>query len=114
TQFTPKTGSNHFAMVDETTCNGTTDYNEEATLSQRDSYVISLSSIPDGATINQIDITPCASRRSTGSGSTTFNVFYRLNSVDSADAGAYALPTGTTPSVLSATSFTGLSIVKSS
>lgn len=113
-QWTPKSGSNHAAMVDETTCNGITDYNEEATLTQRDSYNISLTSVPDGATITQIDITPCASRRSTGTGSTTLDVFYRLNSVNSVDAGAYALPTGTTPSVLSTTSFTGLSTVKSS
>lgn len=37
TQFTPSTGSSHFALVDETAPN-TTDYNESATVGQRDSY----------------------------------------------------------------------------
>lgn len=111
-QWTPKTGSSHFAMVDETTCNGQTNYNYTTILSQRDSYGIALSSIPDGSTITQIDITPCASKTGTG-GTSTFNVFYRLNGVDSADAGNYAVPNSATPSVLSTTSFTGLSTVKS-
>lgn len=112
-QWTPKTGSSHFSMVDETTCNGTTDYNDETTVGQRDSYGIPISSIPDGATITQIDITPCASRNSTGSGTSVLDVFYRLNGVDSSDAGAYTFTSGTTPSVQSTTSFTGLSTVKS-
>jgi hypothetical protein len=112
-QWMPKTGTNHVAMVDESACNGTTDYNHTATLIQRDSYGISLASVPDGSTITQVAITPCASRNTTGSGSSTLDVFYRLNAVDSADAGAYALPTGITPSILSTTSFTGLSLTKS-
>jgi len=36
-QFTPSTGSSHFALVDETTPN-TTDYNDGATVGDRDSY----------------------------------------------------------------------------
>ena len=113
-QWSPKSGSNHVAMVDEAVCNGTSDFNSTATLSERDSYGITVSPIPDGATITQIDVTPCASRRSTGTGTSTLDVFYRLNGVDSADGGAYALPTGITPVVLSTTSFTGFSVNKSS
>jgi hypothetical protein len=113
-QWSPKDGSNHVTMVDESVCNGTSDFNRETTLTERDSYGVSLSSIPNGATITQINITPCASRNNTGTGTSTLDVFYRLNGVDSADGGAYALPTGITPAVLSTTSFTGLSTNKSS
>jgi hypothetical protein len=113
-QWTPKSGSNHVIMVDEAVCNGTTDFNRETTLGERDSYGVSVSSIPNGATITQIDITPCASRHNTGGGSSTLDVFYRLNGSDSADAGAYALPTGITPVGLTTTSFASLSAIKSS
>ncbi len=110
-QMTPKSGSVHYTQVDETTCNGTTDYVSETTTTQRDSYGISLSSVPNGATITNIQLTPCASRNSSGSGSATMNVFYRYNGANSADAGAYAV-TGTTPGALSATNFGSLSFVK--
>jgi hypothetical protein len=113
-QWTPKSGSTHYTMVDESSCNGTTDYNSTATVGNRDSYGVSLSSVPNGATITSISITPCASRNSSGGGSATMNVFYRYNGSDSADAGAYALPTGTTPANLSATNFNSLSIEKAS
>lgn len=112
-QWTPKTGSTHYAMVDESSCNGATDYNRTTTVGDRDSYGISLASVPDGATITQIDIKPCASRNNSGGGSSTMNVFYRANGVDSADAGNYSL-TGTTPLELSTTTFSGLSLVKGS
>src|SRR5689334_12259935 len=60
-QWTPSTGTSHFANVDETPCN-TTDFNSTTVVRNRDSYGVSVSSIPDGATITQIDIKPCASR----------------------------------------------------
>jgi hypothetical protein len=113
TQWTPKSGSVHYTQVDETTCNGTTDYVSETTVGQRDSYGVNISSIPDGSTITQIEITPCASRSANGGGSATMNVFYRFDGVNSADAGAYAV-TGTTPTALGATQFSGLSQVKGS
>ncbi len=112
-QWTPKAGVTHYTQVDETTCNGTTDYVSETTVGERDSYGISLSSIPDGSTITNIQITPCASRNSNGGGSSTMNVFYRYNGSNSADAGAYAV-TGTTPVALSATNFASLAFVKGS
>ena len=110
-QWTPSTGSTHYTLVDETTCNGTTDYVSETTTGERDSYGISISSIPNGSTITQIAITPCASRNSSGGGSDTMNVFYRYGGVNSADAGGYAI-TGTTPVALATTNFSSLSLAK--
>lgn len=110
-QWTPSSGITHYTMVDELTCNGTIDYNRTTTVGQRDSYVVSVSGIPDGSKITRINITPCASSNSSGS-SSTMKVFYRFNGTNSADAGNYALG-GTTPRTLAATSFTGLSLIKS-
>lgn len=106
-------GSTHYTAVDESSCNGTTDYIRETTVGERESFGVSLSSVPDGAVITDIAITPCASRdRSTGAGgSSTLNVFYRWNGADSADAGGYAL-TGTTPTNLAPTTFSGLALSK--
>lgn len=113
TQFNPNSGSVHYTRVDESSCNGNTDFNRETTTGQRDSYGVSLSSIPNGSQITQIDLTPCASKNTNGGQNTTMNVFYRLNGVNSSDAGGYALTT-TTPSDLTSTSFSGLSTVKTS
>jgi hypothetical protein len=110
-QWTPNAGVTHYTQVDETVCNGTTDYVSETTTTQRDSYGVSISSIPNGSTITQIQLVPCASRNSAGGGSATMNVFYRYNGVNSADAGAYAI-TGTTPVALATTSFSSLTLVK--
>lgn len=112
TAFTPSTGTSHFALVDEATCN-TTDYNSTNTVGSRDSYNVSLSSIPNGSVVTAISITPCASRNSSGGGSSTMNVFYKLDGVSSSDSGAYAL-SGTNPTTLASTNFAGLGTVKSS
>lgn len=111
-QWTPKTEAIHYVMVDEVTCNGTTDYNFTNTVGNRDSYGVNLATIPNGSTITAIEITPCASRNRNRSGSARMNVFYRYNGTNSADAGSYAL-TGTVPTQLIATTFSGLSFVKS-
>ncbi len=112
TAWTPSTVGTHAVLVDESTCNGTTDYVSETTVGDRDSYTVSLASVPAGAVITNIAVTPCASRNSTGSGSATLNLFYRFDGVQSADAGAYSLPTGTTPSVRATTNFSGLSLTR--
>ncbi|MEK7090419.1 MAG: fibronectin type III domain-containing protein [Patescibacteria group bacterium] len=112
TQWTPKTGSTHYTMVDESSCNGTIDYNYTTTRGNRDSYAISLSSIPKYSTITQVDIKPCASKHQNG-GASEMDIFYRFNGANSADAGNYSL-TGTTPVDLADTSFTGLSLAKDS
>ena len=110
-QWTPSTGTTHYTLVDESTCNGTTDYNSTNTVGNRDSYGVNLASVPDGSTVTAIEITPCASRNKSGGGSATMNVFYRFNGANSADAGNYAL-SGTTPVQLTATTFSGLSLAK--
>lgn len=112
-QFNTSSGSTHYTLVDESSCNGNTDFNRETTTGQRDSYGVSLSSIPSGSQITQIALTPCASKNTNGGQNTTMNVFYRLNGVNSSDAGGYTLTT-TTPSDLSATSFSSLSTIKTS
>ncbi len=93
--WTPSTGTTHYTLVDESSCNGVTDYVYTSTVGNRDSYSVSLSSVPNGATITGVAITPCASRNVSNK-SSVMNVFYRLNGVNSADQGSYSL-TGTTP-----------------
>lgn len=110
-QWTPKTGTTHYTMVDEVLCNGTTDYNHTHTLNSRDSYGIDLAFIPNGSTITQIAITPCASKNNNGGSNSTASVFYRFNGVDSADSASYSL-SGTTPVNLSASTYSGLSTIK--
>jgi hypothetical protein len=118
-QFTPKSGTVHYTQVKETLCNGTTDYNATSTIAKRDSYGISVTSVGmgDGAIISQIDIVPCASRNiiaTSTPGSATSNVFYRWNGTDSADSGSYGMASSITPSQLATTTFSGLSLFKTS
>ncbi|MEK7608051.1 MAG: fibronectin type III domain-containing protein [Patescibacteria group bacterium] len=113
-QWTPSTGSSHYTSVDEATCNGNTDYVYTTTVGNRDSYGVSLSGIPNGAVITNVALRPCASRRSSGNGSSTLAVFYRFNGVNGSDGGYYALTSGTTPTQLATTSFSGLSLSKTS
>jgi hypothetical protein len=110
-QWTPSSGATHYTLVDETTCNGVTDYVRTTTVGQRDSYGVSLSGVPSGALITRIDVKPCASRQTGGGTTPVMKVFYRLNGVNSADVGSYSL-SGTTPVELATTSWTGLSITK--
>lgn len=110
-QWTSSTGTTHYTLTDESACNGTIDYNSTNTVGNRDAYGVNLASVPNGSTITAMGIIPCASRNKTGAGFATMNVFYRYNGVDSADAGNYAL-TGTTPTQLAATTFSGLSLIK--
>jgi len=112
-QFQPKTnGAAHYTMVNESLCNGTTNYNTATTVGLRDSYGTSIASIGNGALISQVGVVPCASLNT--SGSATGSVFYRWNGADSTDKGNYKL-TGTTPVQLSPTStWPGLSLFKTS
>lgn len=109
-QWDPKSGSTHYTMVDEAICNGTTDFNATTTVSERDSYKIDISSVPNGSTISDVTITPCASQKGNGNGSSVMNLFYRLDGQNSSDLGNYNLD-GTTPVMLAPASF-GLSVVK--
>lgn len=113
TQFTPTGGgSGHFDKVDESSCNGTTDYNRTTVVGERDSYALSLSSVPNNSLITAITLTPCASRQANGGVNPVMNLFYRLNGVNSSDLGSYTLNGTLTPVDLSSTSFSGLSTVK--
>jgi hypothetical protein len=113
TSFTPTTGPSHYAMVDESVCNGTTDYNLESTIGSRDSYNLDLTAVPDGSLITGINITPCASA-SAASGTTTKGaVFNRINGVNSANGSAFTFGASTTPSNLGTWIFNGLSVTKS-
>jgi hypothetical protein len=107
-QWTPSTGTSHFALVDETACN-TTDYNSTNTAGNRDSYSIDISSIPAGSQITQIEIIPCASKNLNGGSASLLNVFYRFDGVNSADAGSYSL-SATSPAPLATTTFSGLAL----
>ena len=113
TSWTPSTGTSHFANVDESSCNGVTDYNSTTVVGNRDSYSVSLSPVPNGATVTTISITPCASNNTSGGTSSTFKVFYRYNGANSADGSAYTL-SGITPTGLASTNFSSLSFVKGS
>lgn len=108
--WTPSTGATHYTLVDETTCNGTTDYVSATAAGVRDSFTVSVASIPNGAMITGISITPCASKSAT-SGTASMSLFYRLNGVNSVDGSAYTL-SGKTPVTLTPTSYTGLSTIK--
>ncbi len=113
-QWTPSTGTSHYSLVNESACNGVTNYNSTLVVANRDSYVISTSTIPNGATITQIDVKPCASRDGTGSGSSVLNVFYRFAGINSADAGSYTFTSGNTPIEQATTTYSGLSLVQTS
>lgn len=116
TNWSLSAGGSHYVLVDESSCNGTTDYVRTTTVGDRDSYAVSLASIPNGSTITAIGVTPCASRDLSGGGknaSSKLDVFYRHNGSNGADAGSYNL-TGTTPTNLSATTWSNLSLSKDS
>ena len=106
-------GGSHWVGVSETTCNGNTNYVYTNQNLKRDSYNLNLSSVPDGSMITAIEIMPCASRHKNGNGSSVTNVFYRWNGANSSDQGNYSL-NGTTPVNLTATVFSGLSLLKQS
>lgn len=112
-EWTPNTGVTHYTTVDETPCNGLTDYVATSTLAKRDSYAIVLSSIPNNSVITAIAIAPCASRATTGTGSSVLNVFYRYNGANGSDLGSYA-PSGTTPTTLATSTWSSLSLTKTS
>jgi hypothetical protein len=102
--WTSSTRSTHYTLVDETTCNGTTDYVSTSVVGNRDSFAVSLSSIPNGAVITSISVTPCASK-TTSNKVANMSVFYRLNGTNSANSAVYVL-SGVTPVTLSASNYT--------
>jgi len=103
-------GAVHFDAINDLPCNGNTDFVATASTTLRESFWVDLAGVPDGATIDKIFISPCAS---SGTGPTsTMDVFAVHNGVSSPDIGGYTL-TGTTPTTLSTATFNNVNIVKS-
>jgi hypothetical protein len=111
-QWTPSSGTAHAALIDESPCNGATDYVSTTTAGNRDSVATSLASVPDGSTITALDVQVCASRNATGTGTNTLKVFYRWSGADSSDSAALSLPNSTTPVGIGTSTFSGLSLAK--
>jgi len=102
-----------YTRVNEASCNGTASFANTSTVARRVSYGIDLSTVPVGATITGISITPCASRNLFGTDSAGISLFYRWNGANGPDGPAIALA-GTTPVQLAPTQFTGLAIQRTS
>jgi hypothetical protein len=109
--FTGSATGTHYTLVDDTPCNGVTDYVSATVVGKRDSYQVSLASVPNGAVITSVLLKPCASRNSSGSGSAGLGVFYKFNGATSSDS-IYTLATGITPVVLATSTFSNLSFTK--
>lgn len=106
-------GTNHYSQVNEVACNGTTNFIYSTTVGQRESFYVDLSSVPNGATITQIGIAPCASRNSgSGSGSAYIQLFYQINSLLSGNFGSYSLPQTNRPTNLATTTASMFNTVK--
>lgn len=83
--------STHYTQVDETICNGKTDYNytnETGPVQDRktgqwiyvtDSYFVNLDPIPNGSKIIRIDITPCVSTNRPNGDDSVMSIFASLN-----------------------------------
>lgn len=105
-EWQTSTSTQHFSLVDDTVCNGTTDYvftPASTSSTPFDSYKLDITSIPFTAKVTDISIVPCASRNNSLVGTSTLDVFYRLNGVNSAFGGNYNI-TGLTPINLATTS----------
>ena len=109
--FTGSATGTHYTLVDETSCNGVTDFVSATVVGKRDSYQVSLVSVPNGAVITSVLLKPCASRNSTSAGSSTLGVFYKYNTATSG-TNNFVLATGITPTVLATSTFSGLSLTK--
>lgn len=108
--------SPHYTYVDESMCNGTTDFVYTNTTNTRDSYIVNLSSIPNGSYITSIRITPCASSNLTTTNivpSSTMTVFYNYSGFGEVNSPVYSLiNSNNTPYPLNASSFNGLAMPK--
>ncbi len=90
TDFTPSTGSSHFALVDETTCNGDTDYNSGSTVGHKDRFThAGLSTTP--ATIHAVQVTAFAQKTDATSRSIALQV---KSGATTSDGANFALAVG--------------------
>lgn len=88
-QFTPSTGTSHFALVDEPTPN-TTDYNDGLTVGHRDSYAMANLAALASQTVYAVQVTAAIMKDDAGAKSAA--VMVRSGSVN-ADGASVALPT---------------------
>ena len=87
-----------FTLVDESTCNGNVDYVSTHTINARESYTISLTSIPDGSIINAVYVAPCALQDAETTATSSISMFSVVNGVSSSYTGTYFLKGTSTPS----------------
>lgn len=78
TDFTPSTGTDHYALVDEAQISGATDYNESSTVGHKDSYDVTTFS--GSGTIHAVQVTAAVLNPDTGT--MTVKPFTRVNSTD--------------------------------
>jgi tricorn protease-like protein len=109
-QWSTSGAGSAYTLVDESSCNGSTDYVYSTTSGQRESVGISLSSIPNSSIILDISIVPCASYHT--SGPSSMSVFYRWNGTNF-DSGTYSLG-NSTPVDLNPANFYNLGYSKTS
>jgi hypothetical protein len=86
TGYTPSTGIDHGAMVDETDQDGDTTYNEGSSVGQQDTYT--LENLPAAATVAFVQTTEVA--RKTDAGSRTVSNVIRISGVDYTSAVVHA------------------------
>ncbi len=100
----------HFDAINELPCNGNTDYVGTPTSTDPETFWVDLGGVPNGATIDEIHISPCAS---SGTGATsTMDVLAMYNGTSSPGVGGYTL-VGTKPVTLSTATLSNVNIVKS-
>jgi hypothetical protein len=78
------TGTDHYAMVDDSAPDGDTTYNYSGTTGQRDSFVMGASGLPSTATILAVGVTAVA--RKLDVGARLLNLFLRVAGSDYHDA----------------------------
>ena len=84
TQFTPSTGTSHYQLVDESTPN-TTDYNDGATVGDRDSYTFQNLSALTSQTVYGVQVCMAINKDDAGSKSAT--AFVRASSTNGDGSG---------------------------
>ena len=99
TEFASSNSSLNYKNVDETDCNGNVDYNVvRKGVGAVDTYEVDISSVPVGAIIWEIRITPCASRDEVlGSTGPTFEAFSRWNGDERRVSKPWTLPQQSSP-----------------
>jgi hypothetical protein len=97
TQWSPSSGSTHYTMVNETPCStGDSDYvlGLHWGTNIRDSYQLTITSIPNGSTITRVDVTVCYADNVTYGGVGGFQTFARINTTNTDSGSTIAVADG--------------------